>query len=102
MSEQPQSMMATHPFSWGKFIGGLLLGLFGGFIGAFFAGLISASVKMAAVGWLIGAAPGLILGAIGFWVRGRGFGEGLMVGAGIAALIGGICGQAMSGGLDFK
>ena len=79
-----------------------MVGLLLGFVGAFFAGLISASVKMAAVGWLIGAAPGLILAAIGYKVRGRGFGEGLMAGAGVAALIGGICGQAMSSGLDFK
>jgi hypothetical protein len=93
----------ARPFSWGKFIAGLIIGLAVGFIGAFFAGLFSASVRMAAVGWLIGAAPGLILAAIGFWTRGRGgLGEGLLVGACITALIGGICGQAMSGGLDFK
>jgi hypothetical protein len=93
----------TRPLSWGKFILGLFLGLVAGFIGAFFAGLGSASVKMSAIGWLIGAAPGLILAALGFWIRGRGgFGEGLLVGACVTALIGGICGQAMSGGLDFK
>lgn len=93
----------TRPFSWGMFILGLILSLFVGAIGAFFAGLVSASVKVAAVGWLIGAAPGLILGALGLWLRGRGgLGEGLLAGACIIALIGGICGQAMSGGLDFK
>jgi len=93
----------TQPFSWGKFILGMIVSLFIGAIGAFFAGLISASVKMAAVGWLIGGAPGLILAALGYWVRGRGgLGEGLLTGACIIALIGGICGQAMSGGLDFK
>ena len=93
----------TPSFSGGKFILGLILSLVLGFIGAFFAGLISASVKMAAVGWLIGAAPGLLLGALGLWLRGRGgLGEGLLVGACIVALIGGICGQAMSSGLDFK
>jgi hypothetical protein len=93
----------TRPFSWGKFILGVIVALVAGFIGAFFAGLASASVKIAAIGWLIGAAPGLILGAIGYWIRGRGgFGEGLLVGACVTALIGGICGQAMSGGLDFK
>ena len=93
----------TPPFSWGKFILGLIISLVVGFIGAFFAGLASASVKMSAIGWLIGGAPGLILAAIGFWIRRRGgLGEGLLVGACIVALIGGICGQAMSSGLDFK
>jgi uncharacterized membrane protein len=95
--------VTKQPFSGGKFVLGLLAGLFLGAIGAFFAGLMSASVRMAAVGWLIGGAPGLILAAIGFWIRGRGgFGEGLLIGASIFALIGGICGQAMSGGLDLK
>jgi hypothetical protein len=90
-------------FSGGKFALGIFVGLLLGFIGAFFAGLMSASVKMAAIGWLIGAAPGLILVAIGVTMRRRsGFGEGLIVGASITALIGGICGQGMSGGLDFK
>ena len=93
----------TRPFSWGKFILGVIVALVAGFIGAFFAGLASASVKIAAIGWLIGGAPGLFLGAIGYLIRGRGgFGEGLLVGACVTALIGGICGQAMSGGLDFK
>src|ERR1041385_3242663 len=93
----------NQPFSGAKFAGGLILGLVVSAVGAFFAGLISASVKMAAIGWLIGGAPGLILAAIGFGLRGRGcFGEGLLLGASIFALIGGICGQAMSGGLDFK
>src|SRR5262249_10228702 len=95
--------VTTPPFSWGKFILGLILALFVGFIGAFFAGLLSADMQMAAICWLIVSAPGLIIGALGLWVRGRGgLGEGLVIGGCIVALIGGICGQAMSSGLDFK
>lgn len=101
--EQQSPALRNVPFSGARFAGGLFLGLFAGALGAFFAGLMSASVKMAAIGWLIGGAPGLILAAIGYWRRGRGgFGEGLLIGACILALIGGICGQAMSSGLDFK
>ena len=91
------------PFSWGKFILGLILGIVVGGIGAFAAGFGALALENKAVGWLIGAAPGIILAAIGYRFRGRGgLGEGLIVGACIMGLIGGICGEAMSSGLDFK
>jgi len=91
------------PFSGGRFILGLIVALFVGAIADFFAGLTAASVKIQPLGFVIGAVPGLILGAIGLWRRRRGgFGEGLLVGACVILLIGSLCGGAMGGGLDFK
>jgi len=93
----------TQPFSWGSFILGLIVALFTGCIAAFGAGLLAMAIEIQALGWLIGALPGLILAALGYWRRGRGgFGEGLLVGGCIITLIGGICGGAVGGGLNFK
>ena len=95
--------VTKEPFSGGKFILGLFLGLVVGGIGAFAAGFGALAAESYAVGWLIGGAPGLILAFIGYRVRGRGgLGEGLLVGACITALIGGICGEGLSGGLNIK
>jgi hypothetical protein len=94
---------AKPPFSAGKFVLGLILGLIAGGIAAFAAGFGALAAENYAVGWLIGAAPGVILALIGYRIRGRGgLGEGLLVGACITGLIGGICGEAMSGGLNIK
>jgi len=97
------AVTATPLFSWGKFILGLIVGLAVGGIGAFAAGFGALAAENYAVGWLIGAAPGIVLAALGFWKRRRGgFGEGLLVGACITGLIGGICGESLSGGLNIK
>ena len=96
-------MEADEPFSWGPFIVGLIAGLFVGAIAAFGAGLGAMALQIAAIGWLIGALPGLFMGWIGWRLRGRGgWGEGLIVAASVITLIGGICGGAFGGGLDFK
>ena len=98
----PPTQAAT-PFSWGWFLLGLFAALFAGCLAAFGAGLLAMAIRIQALGWIIGAVPGLILGAIGYWRRGRGgFGEGLLAGGCIITLIGGICGGAVGGGLDFK
>ena len=96
-------MAEAKPFSWGMFIVGLIAGLFIGGLTAFGAGFLAMAIQIKALGWIVGALPGLILGVVGYWHRGRGgYGEGLLVGGCIITLIGGICGGAVGGGLDFK
>ena len=91
------------PVSGSRFALGLITALFVGALADFGAGMLAMSIKIQPLGFVIGAVPGLALGAIGLWRRGRGgLGEGLLVGACVILLIGSLCGGAVGGGLDFK
>lgn len=92
----PQPQPKT--FSAGAMIGGVVVSLFFGAIGAFIAGMISIDKKYGAVGFLIGILPGALFIVIGMAMRKKtGFAEGLIIGGSIIGLIGGICGAAMVG-----
>jgi len=94
----------TPQFSWGAWIGGFFLTLIGGGLLNIVAGLGAMAVQSKIFSPLIGAIPGLLFVLIAYaWrKRARAFAMGVFTAACIIALIGGICGQAMSGGLDFK
>ena len=80
-------------------MGGLLLSLFLGAIGNVIAILFGGQFHM---GLLAGLIPGGIFIAISRAMSKGGFAQGLFVGGCIIALIGGFCGGAMNGPLDFK
>jgi len=91
-------------FSWPSWIGGLFLSLVFGCILNVVAGLIAASAHSKVLSPLIGITPGLLFGLLAFFMRNRSraFAIGLLTGACVVALVGGICGGELSGGIDFK
>jgi uncharacterized membrane protein YdjX (TVP38/TMEM64 family) len=84
-------------FSAAALVGGLVLSLFFGAIGAFFAGLMGMSTNRAPLAFLIGLIPGAIFVAIGAFMKKEGLAQGLIIGGCIIALIGGACGASMVG-----
>ena len=84
-------------FSAAGLIGGLVLSLFFGAIGAFFAGMVGMSTNRTPLAFLIGLIPGAIFVAIGAFMKKEGLAQGLIIGGCIIALIGGICGASMVG-----
>jgi hypothetical protein len=91
-------------FSWPAWIGGLALALFFGCILNVVAGFLGMATQSKILSPLIGITPGLLFALLAFFLRNRsrGFAIGLFTGACIVALVGGICGGALSGGIDFK
>jgi hypothetical protein len=86
-------------FSWGPWIGGLLLALLLGCIGNFFAGLFAINSGSHSAGLLLGLIPGVLFLIIALLLhrRARSFSMGLFTGACIVALVGGLCGWSMVG-----
>src|SRR3954464_981515 len=84
-------------FSWGSFIGALVLSLFFGAIANIFSGLIGMATNVKVLGLLIGAIPGALFALLSIPTSKNGFSQGLLVGGCIVGLIGGICGAAMVG-----
>jgi hypothetical protein len=86
-------------FSWGPWIGGLLLALVLGCIGNFFAGLFAINSGSHPAGLLLGLIPGVLFLIIALLLqrRARSFSLGLLTGACVVALVGGVCGWAMVG-----
>jgi len=94
---------AKVPTAGGRFALGLIVALFVGALADFGAGLAAMALAIQPLGFVIGAVPGLVLGALGLRRRGRGgFGEGLLAGACVILLIGSLCGGAVGGGLNIK
>lgn len=90
---------SNETFSWGAWIGGLVIALCAGGVLNIFSGLIGMATNLAIGGLLVGAVPGLLFVGIGLLVRRRSpaFAGGLLVGGCIIALIGGACGASMVG-----
>lgn len=91
---------APLPFTWSSFIGALLLSTGTGVFLNLISGLIASVTGNVIVGLLIGAIPGALWVWYGTTKRPLepGFGNGLIVGGCIVALVGGACGTAMTGG----
>lgn len=105
MSEVPQTPPApaapppAPAFSWGGFIGGLAIAIFGGGIANIVLGAMSMGLHNPFFGFLLGAAAGALLIIVGLLSR-RGvpsFAMGLLCGGCGVGLIGGICGASMVG-----
>lgn len=90
-------MPDVRPFSWGVWIGGLFLALLFGGAANVAAGLMAMSQNNGVLGFFIGAAPGLlILGlAAALYGRVRSLALGMVTGACVILLIGGICGSQL-------
>ena len=87
------------PFSWGAFIGGFFLALFVGLVLNFVAGLFALGGGSTARSVLIELIPGVVIAALStIWVK-REFGKGLLAGAAVVAIIGGLCGTTLSSGI---
>ena len=85
-------------FSWGPWIGGFIAAGFLLCFGNVF-GLVLAADHIGNAGGVIGGAvPGLILAAAGFAYRRHPFGLGILTGACLMALLGGICGAFLTVG----
>lgn len=89
----------TEQFSWGPWVGGLVLALFFGCIGNVVAGLFAINSGSHPAGLLVGLIPGALFLLVAFLLlrRARSFSMGLLTGACIVALVGGLCGWAMVG-----
>jgi len=84
-------------FNWVAFIGGLLVALLLGGVANIFSGLIGMSTNQKTLALFIGAIPGAIFALLSLPASKNGFGQGLLVGGCIIALLGGICGAMMVG-----
>lgn len=86
-------------FSWPGWIGGLVLALFFGAVGNVIAGLFAINSGSHGAGMLLGLIPGTVLLLAAFLLqrRSRSFSLGLLTGACVVALVGGLCGWAMVG-----
>ena len=94
----PDSTPPARPFSGGALVGGLVLSLIVGAIGAFIAGMIAIDSHKGIYGFLIGMSPGAFFALIGAVIRRKtGFAQGLIIGGCIIALIGDACGASMVG-----
>ena len=101
MTEVPQTPppapTATAPFSWGAFIGGLVVSILPGGLANIFVGAMSMGLHHAVYGFLLGGAVGALLIVIGFLSRrsAPAFAAGMICGGCVIGLIGGICGASM-------
>lgn len=94
---QPQPQAQTRPFSVPALIGGLALSLvFGGGLNII-SGVMAMSQHDHALGFAIGAIPGVLFAALAAIASRRGLAQGLLIGGVIIALIGGMCGASMVG-----
>src|SRR5688572_8937987 len=86
-------------FSRMPWIVGLLLSLVLGFFGNIVAGLFAINSGSHPAGLLLGLIPGALLLLVAFLLRqrARSFSIGLLTGACIIALVGGLCGWSMVG-----
>jgi hypothetical protein len=98
MTEEPPEV----PMSWLAFIGGVVVSLLAGAALNIVAGVAALAIAMRPAGGIVGLLPGV---ALAFMSRriGRGdFAQGMLLGACLIALVGGICGYNLGGGLNFK
>jgi hypothetical protein len=97
MTIEPTPAPPRPAFSWAAFIGGMFLALIGGGFANIFSGLIGMSTGAKAGALMIGAIPGAIFALVSLRASRNGFGQGLLIGGCIIALVGGICGASMVG-----
>lgn len=87
----------TKPFSWWIFVAGLLIAVVTGSALNLFLGLVSVNrgtfLFIAAL-----VMPGIVIGTFALVTKPNGLREGLITGACLVALAGGICGAVLSGG----
>jgi len=94
---QPVPQSQPRPFSVPALIGGLALSIvIGGFLNII-SGLMAMSQHNHALGFAIGAIPGVLFAALAAVASKRGLAQGLLIGGCIIALIGGACGASMVG-----
>jgi hypothetical protein len=94
-----EAIVEQKPFSWGVWIGGLMLALVIGGPANVVAGLAAMSQHNAVSGFLIGVIPGVFLMLVYLGIRRnvRALALGILTGACAIALIGGICGGSLAG-----
>ena len=98
MTEVPQAQTpAPAPFSWGAFIGGLVIAIVPGAVGNVIFGAMSMGLHQAFYGFLLGSIAGALFIIIGLLARraSPAFAAGLICGGCVVGLIGGICGASM-------
>jgi uncharacterized membrane protein YdjX (TVP38/TMEM64 family) len=88
-------------FNAGMLLVGLLVSVPAGAVANIIAGLMGASTNNKVAAFAIGIVPGALFVGLSLLVRRNGFAQGLCIGGCIVALIGGICGAAITP-LDFR
>jgi hypothetical protein len=92
-------VVPVRPFSWGAFIGGCCVALFVGLVLNFAAGIFALGTGDTTKSVLLELIPGTAIAALSsLWWK-REFGKGLLAGAAVVAIIGGLCGTTLSSGI---
>ena len=92
---------AAPQFNWAAWIAGFFVAIVFGSIANFVIGFLALSFKSTVLAILTELVPGALIIAFSYKHRRQAFPQGAIVGAAIVAIIGGICGTTLGGGLQF-
>jgi len=84
-------------FSWGDWLSGALAAVVAGVILDIPASFAGAATHNAFLGVLLGVAPGVLIAFSSRWVQQGGLRQGVLTGAILVLIVGGLCGGTMAG-----
>ncbi len=96
MSTNEPVPAAPAAFNPAALIGGLFLSLGCGAVANVVAGLMGASTNSKVLAFFIGLVPGLLFVGLSRLPKSRGLAAGFLIGGCIIALVGGVCGAAIT------
>ena len=96
MTEEP----SNEGLSWPQFLAGMIISLLAGGVLNIVAGFAALAIAIRPLGGLVGLIPGAGLALVSRRVGRNGFAQGMLLGACLIALVGGICGFGLGEGLN--
>ena len=88
---------AKKPFSWGEWTIGFIIALFVGFILNIACGFLAMDMQSTTGAVMIELVPAVLLALAAYRGRRNAFQQGVLAGAALVAIVGGLCGTTLRG-----